>query len=338
MINTKWLKIKIITSPKGIDRVSEIFDEAGLSSLEIEDSEEFAEVLEKTKSQWQWDFIDESLYNEKIKACSVSAYIAKNQDAAHICNIIADMTEKLKESDISKDFGLLEMLITELDEEDWAENWKKYFKPLPVGKNILICPIWEDVPQEYKSRVIFKIDPGMSFGTGSHETTRLCIESLEKQLISCKDADVIDLGCGSGILSIIALLLGAKTAVAVDIDPNCADIAAHNAKINGIDLNRYTVYSGNLLADTKLIERLGKNKYNIILMNIVPDVIIPLLPAAKSLAARGGKIILSGIIGKYVPDIYSALSQNNLKVADEISENDWVCITAVENSAESRAL
>ena len=324
-MSTKWLKIKIITSNKGIERVSEILDEIGLSSLEIEDNEEFVEILEKNKALWQWTYIDEELYQEKIKACSVSVYIAENQNAAAICNIIADKIAELKESDKTKSCGSLEIFMTELDEEDWAENWKKYFKPLPVGKNILICPVWENVPVEYKDRVIFKIDPGMSFGTGSHESTRLCIQSLEKYL--SRDNAVVDLGCGSGILSIIALLLGAKTAYAVDIDENCVSIAENNAKINGVDLKDYTVYAGNLLNDKKLIAALNQNKYDIVLMNIVPDVIIPLLPVAKNMLTENGKAILSGIIERYVADIENAIRQNNLKIVDTISENDWVCIT-----------
>ena len=326
-MNTKWLKIKIITSSKGIEKVSEIFEETGLSSLEIEDSEEFVDILEKNKSKWQWLLVDEQLYQEKIKACSVSVYVPQNQNAKVVCDVIADKITKLKKSDIRGNYGTLEIFTTELDEEDWAENWKKYFKPLPVGKNILICPVWEQVPAEYKDRVIFKIDPGMSFGTGTHETTRLCIESLEKYLSTENNNTVLDLGCGSGILSVIALMLGAKAAYAVDIDENCVPIAKNNAEINGVDLDKYAVYAGNLLSDKKLTAKLSQNKYDIILMNIVPDVIIPLLPVAKNLLAPNGKAILSGIIERYVPDIESAVAENNLKIVDIISENDWVCIT-----------
>ena len=326
-INKKWLKLKIITSNKGIDPVSEILDELGFSALEIEDNEEFVEIFEKNKSQWQWLLIDEALYEEKIKACSVAIYIAANQNAKKTCDIIADKIGKLKESDKSKIYGPLEILTTELDEEDWAENWKKYFKPLPVGKNILICPVWEAVPLEYKDRVIFKIDPGMSFGTGTHETTRLCIESLEKYFAAGNDNIVLDLGCGSGILSIISLLLGAKAAYAVDIDENCVPISKNNASINGVDLKNYSVYAGNILSDKNLIAELSQNKYDIILINIVPDVIIPLLPVAKNLVAPNGKIMLSGIIERYAPDVEKAIAANNLKIVDTISENDWVCIT-----------
>ena len=326
-MNTKWLKIKILTSTKGIERVSSLLDEIGLSSLEIEDNEEFVKILEHTKSIWQWAMIYEALYQEKIKACSVSAYIAQNQNSKAVCNIIADKITELKKSDISKIYGSLDIYITELDEEDWAENWKKYFKPLPVGKNILICPIWEEVPTEYIDRIIFKIDPGMSFGTGSHETTRLCIESLEKYISPEKNNLVLDLGCGSGILSIIALMLGAKAVYAADIDENCVSIAKNNAEINRVDLNKYAVYAGNLLSDKKLTAKLNQNKYDIILMNIVPDVIIPLLPLAKKLLAPNGKAVLSGIIERYVPDIENAITENGLKIIDVISENDWVCIT-----------
>jgi len=309
-----WIKIKISTDKKNLDFVSDIFEQAGISSLEIEDNEEFLEILEQTKAQW--DFVDDSLFEEKSKACSVAGYVADNADGRKTLEFIENTIK-----------GSLDIFIAIINEEDWAESWKKYFKPIPVGKNILICPVWEEIPDEYKSRSVFKIDPGMSFGTGTHETTRLCVAALEKY-IKC-DSLVLDLGCGSGILSIISMILGAKSAIAVDIDENCVRIAEENAKTNNIKIANYKVYAGNLLTDKKLRDKISEKKYqkyNLVLMNIIPDVIIPLLPFVKDLLDDNGSAILSGIISRYLPDIETAVKSCGLQIIEESSENDWQCV------------
>ena len=305
-----WIKIKAAANKKSIERISGIFEKAGISSLEIEDNEEFLEILEQTKAGW--NYIDESLYEEKSKACSVSGYVPNTPAGRKTLEAIQSKTDNL--------------FVSIINEEDWAENWKKYFKPIPVGKNILICPVWEEIPSEYKSRTVFKIDPGMCFGTGTHESTRLCVASLEKY-VNPGDA-VLDLGCGSGILSIIALMLGAKYAAAADIDESSARITGGNAENNGIPPERYRVYTGNLLTDQKLREKISRQKYDVIFINIVPDVIIPLLPFAKELLAEGGAAVLSGIVGRYLPDIEEGLKLCGLKIIEISSENDWQCVVA----------
>ena len=316
-----WIKIKIETAPEGIDIVSAIFEEAGLVSLEIEDSREFLEVLESTKERW--DFVDDALYEEKSKACSVAAYVTDTDTGRYTIDLIKSKVAAAKVSDTDKVYGSLEVCVATIDEEDWAESWKKYYKPIPVGKNILICPLWEAVPKKYNTRTVFKIEPGMSFGTGTHETTRLCIAALERH-IKCGDS-VLDLGCGSGILSIIAALLGAKSAVAADIDENCAKIAEQNAKINEIQ-DKYSVYAGDVLKNGKLQSELKKKKYELVLANIVPNVIIALLPFIKEVLAEGGIAILSGIIGIYLPDVEAAVKSCGFKILEVSEENDWHCV------------
>ena len=322
----EWIKIKINTSKRGLDFVSGIFADCGVLSLEIEDNEEFLQVLEQTRHQW--NYVEDGLYQEKIKACSVSAYLANNKSGKYTLGLIERRINQAKQNDKNKIYGSLEIFTAAVNEQDWAENWKKYFKPIPVGENILICPEWEEVPEEYNSRVIFKIDPGMCFGTGTHETTRLCAASLEKYIKP--GGYILDLGCGSGILSIIALLLGAGFAAAADIDENSARIALDNAKANNINQENYKVYTGDLLKDKKLIEKLGNTAYNIILMNIVPDIIVPLLPVVKNMLAENGVCILSGIIGRYLPEVKSACESAGYKIIDETDENDWLCVV-IEN-------
>ena len=320
-----WLKIRIGVLKPGIDFVSDIFEQAGISSLEIEDNEEFLETLEQTKAGW--NFIEDELFQEKSEACSVSGYVTDNQNGRKTLDFIENEINNYKKNTDINNYGSLDIFVSAINEDDWAHSWKKYFKPIPVGENILICPVWEEIPEEYKSRHIFKIDPGMSFGTGTHETTRLCVAALEKYI---KRGDsVLDIGCGSGILSITAMILGAESAVAVDIDENCVRIAGDNAKTNFITQN-YKVYAGDLLTDKKLREKISKAKYNIILMNIVPGVIIPLLPLVKNLLAQGGTAILSGIIGIYSEDIENAVESYGLKIIGETSENDWRCVIVTE--------
>jgi ribosomal protein L11 methyltransferase len=306
----KWIKIKIETTPERLDEAVHIFGEAGLASLEIEDSREFLEVLEATRGRW--DYVDESLYEEKSKACSVCAYVADNE--AGKCTLDA-IKGRLREG--------FELSVGILDEESWAETWKTYFKPVAVGENILICPVWEAVPDEYKARTVFRIDPGMSFGTGTHETTRLCVAALERHVKP--DDLVLDLGCGSGILSIIACLLGAA-ATAADIDENSTKIARENANINNVPQNKYEVYTGDAITDKKLRAELSKNTYDLVLANIIPEVVIKLLPFIKDVLKKGGAAVLSGIIGQYLPDMEAAAAELGFEIIDITNENDWHCI------------
>ncbi|MCL2158741.1 MAG: 50S ribosomal protein L11 methyltransferase [Oscillospiraceae bacterium] len=315
----EWIKLKIETVPEGISAISDILEECGIFTFEIEDSSEFLDEFEKIKGRW--DFVDEALYEEKSKACSVSAYVANTKAGKATLDAIKS---KIASQKSDSDWVSLEMFVSVMDEEDWANSWKKYFVPLPVGKNILVCPVWEDVPEEHKSRTVFKIDPGMSFGTGTHETTRLCLEALERRI--WRGDTVLDLGCGSGILSIVALLLGARLAVAADIDENCPKIARANAELNGVLPGDYELFSGDVLQSAELQKKLSANKYDIVLANIVPDVIIPLLPFIKSVLSEGGVAILSGIIGRYLTDVKSAACSLGFEILAVTQENDWHCI------------
>lgn len=211
-------------------------------------------------------------------------------------------------------------------EEDWANGWKKYFRPLPVGEKVLICPAWEPVPPEAAGRTVFLVDPGMTFGTGTHESTRLCIRAEAKSLKA--GADVLDVGCGSGILSVIALELGARSALALDIDPNSRRIAHQNAARNGVDDRRYTVLTGDILTDPALRERVQTRRYGLVLSNIVADVILRLAPMVPGLLAPGGTFICSGIIDERAGEVAEGLAKYGLAVRERQQENGWVCLTA----------
>jgi len=216
------------------------------------------------------------------------------------------------------DFGFDVKFSTDtMNEEDWANSWKQYFKPIFVGEKIVICPEWETPPET--DRIIFIINPGMSFGTGSHETTRLCIEQLEKFVI--KDTTVLDLGCGSGILSVIACQLGAKSAVAVDIDPNSAETSMENARKNGISAERYKAFAYDVLDDKPL-----NGKYDIVVANIVSDIIIRLASKARELVAENGVFIAGGIITDRFDEVKSAIENAGFKIKDVKIENDWAVL------------
>ena len=224
-----WLQVTIYTTQEGIEPVCGNLYQLGITGLEIEDEEDFKQFLEENHQYW--DYVDDSLLKEKAKPTCIRAYVSDNASGREMLLAINSAMNALKAYDKDNVFGSLKIETGCLNEEDWANNWKKYFHPIEVGKKILIKPEWEDLSSP-TDRIVFNINPGMTFGTGSHHTTQLCIEEMEDYIDSSKD--ILDLGCGSGILSVISLMLGAKSALAVDIDPNCIDIAYANAKRNNV--------------------------------------------------------------------------------------------------------
>jgi ribosomal protein L11 methyltransferase len=231
----------------------------------------------------------------------------------------------LKETEKEFELGSLEVTMKNIKEEDWANNWKKYFKPFAIGNRIMIKPSWEELTEE-TDKVILKIDPGHIFGTGTHETTQCCIEHIENYV---KEGDkVLDVGCGSGILSIASLLLGARYAAAVDIDPNAIEIVTQNAKMNDMEDDRYDVYAGNILEDEKFISTFGGKTYNVVEANIVADIIIALSPMVPNFIKDNGIFICSGIISERYDDVVAALTANGFKELETKRKKDWVAIAS----------
>jgi ribosomal protein L11 methyltransferase len=309
-----WLQISIETTKYGIDSVCAALTAIGIEGFEIEDKDDFNTFLDENKQYW--DYVDEDLYNERQGPTKVKTYIEEDAKASEILLSINEALEKIK----CEEYGSLSVSIKNLAQEDWENNWRQYFKPLYVGDNIIIKPHWEEV-ENTEGKLVFEIDPGMTFGSGQHETTRMCVEALEKTVT--KGATVADLGCGSGILSVIALLLGAKYAYAVDIDPNCEKIAYENAALNNVTKDVYTVECGNVLSDTKLCERLASEKYDIVVANIVADVIIPLSEKVRSFMKEGGYFITSGIIDFRMEEVKTALEANGFEILEIKHDGDW---------------
>lgn len=319
-----WIEISVTTTSEGIEAVCGNLYQLGITGLQIEDEADFKDFLENNHQFW--DYVDDELIKEKEKATCIKAYVSNNASGNEMLLSIKQAMKALKEYDTDGLFGTLEITLDNLSEEDWANNWKKYFHPMNVGNKILIKPEWEELTEK-TDRIVFNINPGMTFGTGSHYTTQLCIEELESYVN--EEKNVLDLGCGSGILSIISLMLGAGSALAVDIDPNCISIAHQNAERNGVCTDNYEVISGNILDDEELCNYICKNKYDIVLANIVADVIISALPLVRRCIADDGAFITSGIIEDRVRDVKAALSENGFEVLKINQRKDWVSMVAV---------
>ncbi len=327
----EWIQISITTAHDGADALCAALENTGIRGFEIEDPADFTEFMH---DEFPYrDYVDDDLVRKKTSGeVLVKVYISNNEAGHEQLMRVKECLAFLKsieESDGSIKFGTLKLSMQSMNEEDWAENWKQFFHPLKIGKRLLIRPEWEDCENEDR-RVVFTINPGMSFGTGSHATTQLCLEAIEKYT---KSGDtVLDLGCGSGILSIVALLLGASHATALDIDKNAVDIAKRNAKLNGVDLSKYDAYAGNVLNDESLIEKFSAEKYDIVAANIVADVIIGIAPFVGSFVKDGGIFIASGIITERLSEVLSHL-EKSFKIIQISDKNGWASVIATPNEA-----
>ena len=314
----EWIKVTIYTTNEGIDTICDKLYDIGFCNTQIEDESEFNEFLEDNKKYW--DYVDDELIESKKGETRVIIYIESNESAPDQINLIKSTIEPLKSNSA---FGSLNIETDGINEEDWANNWKAFFKPLEIGEKILIQPEWEKFDGE-TDRIVFTVNPGLTFGTGTHNSTKLCIAELEK--IIDKNTNMIDIGCGSGILSIISLLLGAKDAVALDIDPNSVHVAYENAKMNNVDKNIYHVYSGDILTDNELIAKISDKKYDVVVANIVADVIIALLPTVKNIIAENGKFVCSGIINERLADVTDAMKKQNIKINHTVTDGEWSAV------------
>ena len=320
----EWTEVKIYTTTEGIEPVSAMLLETGITGIQVEDDNELKQFL--SESSTYWDYVDEELLNKPIGETKLIIYVSDNPYGSEILMNVRAGLERLKNMDIGIDLGRLAIETTEnLNDEDWLNKWRDFYKPFNVGKRLLIKPVWEEV-ENPEGRVIFNINPGHVFGTGLHQTTQLCMLQLEKYVN--ENSVVADLGCGSGILSIVALLFGAKSAFAVDIDANAIKTAYENADFNGIDRSKYYVTSGNVIDDKKLQDEIGYGKYDIVVANIIADVICAISPLVTKQLKPDGIFISSGIIRERVQDVYDAMDAAGLEVMETNEKDEWVSITS----------
>lgn len=320
----EWIEVFVATSETGIDPVCGFLYECGLTGLMIEDGKDFQEFLENPNRTW--DYIADELVQEKTShETGITFFVRDNligkEQLAGIQSGLIGIKQREKELDL----GALTLHMKNIREEDWANNWKQYFKPFPVGKRLMIKPSWEELT-EPTEKVVLKIDPGHIFGTGTHETTQLCMEHIENYVNGGER--VLDIGCGSGILSVASLLLGAETAYAVDIDPNAVEVAYENADRNEIQRERYHVCSGNLFEDETLDNSYQGNTFDVVEANIVADIIIALCDKVPNYIKPQGIFITSGIIEERLEDVYLALTGHGFKILDTKMKNGWCAIAS----------
>ncbi len=320
-MNLNWIEVKIMTETPALEILCAMLTDLGVKGFVTQDKESFQEFLEN--KQGQWDYIDQDLMGLADCQTSVTFYLPDDAQGAEQMLAVKNLLEQLKIAENAGFFGSLELFTNSVKEDDWANNWKQYFKPLPVGKNLLIKPSWEEIPEEQNQRIILEIDPASSFGTGQHHTTRLCLELLEE--VIQKQDKILDLGCGSGILSIGGILLGAESATAVDIVENSVRTAVENAGKNHIPPEQYRVYCGDICQDSGLREKIGGD-YNLICANIVADVLIAMAGLFRGFLKPDGYLIVSGIISERADEVISVLEQNGF-VKIKMQERDgWAAV------------
>ena len=313
-----WIETDIYTTTAGIEPLTGSLLGMGINGFVIKDSADFDEFL--NDKSINWDYIDDDLMGLKNCETTVTVYLPENAQGLENLEAVKLELKALKQRDTENAFGRLEYDLKNVKEEDWANNWKQYFKPLTVGQKLLIKPSWESVP-ENETRRILEIDPASSFGTGQHNTTQLCLELIEKHL---KEGDtLLDLGCGSGILSIAAVLLGASAVKAVDIDFNSVKIARENAEKNHISVDIYSAYCGNIIEDDNLVSQLGTG-YNIVCANIVADVLIAMSGKFKGFLEKNGILIVSGIIDSRKDEVLDVISSLGFELIEVNEREDWV--------------
>ena len=311
MEDAAWLEITVETSAEELDDLCASLTMNGAAGLVIEDEKDFQSFLEQNRQYW--DYVDEELLERMKGAARVKFYVTDDADG--------EAQRKKWMAGVS-----LPYTAVRLQENDWATSWQKYYKPLAVGEKLYIVPEWlrgEPVPE---GRTPLYLNPGLTFGTGNHASTRLCLEWVEQ--FAGQGTAALDLGCGSGILSIAALLLGCSSAVGVDIDPKAVGVASENAAMNGIGRERYAVMAGDVIGDLSLRRELARNRHGLVMANIVADVSIPLSAHVGELMAPGGVFLCSGIIDTRCEEVRAALERNGLELIGRKDRNGWVAYAA----------
>jgi len=319
-----WTETKIYTSSEGIDILCANLMDIGIKGFAVQDAESFNEFLENKEGKW--DYIDENLLGLADCESCVTVYIPENAQGAETLASLKSMLSDMKKNDSQNIYGRLEIECAGIREEDWANNWKKYFKPFKIGRKLIIKPSWENC-ENPENRIILEIDPASSFGTGQHHTTRLCLELLEKSLVN--NDRILDIGCGSGILSIGALLLGASDAVAVDIEENAVNTALENAGKNHISSEKYHAYCGNIISDSALADKIN-GVYDIITANIVADVLIAMKDFFARYLKNNGILIISGIIEERMKEVTDAVESVGFDVQECNTKDGWAAVKLIK--------
>ncbi|MBQ7693295.1 MAG: 50S ribosomal protein L11 methyltransferase [Oscillospiraceae bacterium] len=300
----RYIEVTLNTPKEELDARCEQMAALGAGGFVIENEDDFRDFLEHNHQYW--DYVDKELADSFTGVSRIKCYLTDDGEGL---SILREFRERWPE-----------LTTAFVEDSDWENNWREYYKPIEVGEKLVVVPEWEEVPDD--GRIPLRLDPGLIFGTGSHATTRMCLAALENY--SGPGVRVLDLGCGSGILGIGALLLGCERCLGVDIDPKAPDVVMSNAALNGIGPARMTARAGDILGDAALRARIGGG-WQLVLANIVADVIIPLSALAGDFLAEGGVFICSGIIENRWPETAAALRANGFEILDHRSEEEWHC-------------
>ncbi len=300
----RYIEVTVNTPGAEIDARCQEMADMGAGGFVIENEEDFKDFLEQNHQYW--DYVDDELENQFAGVSRIKCYLTDDEDGLAVLRRI-----NAAYSDVTTSY---------VEDSDWENNWREYYKPIEVGEKLVVVPEWEEAPQD--GRLQLRLDPGLIFGTGSHATTRMCLAALEK--FSKPGVRVLDLGCGSGILGIGALILGCDSCLGVDIDPKAPDVVMSNAALNDIGANKMTAWAGDIIADGSLRARIGGG-YQLVLANIVADVIIPLSAVVRQFMAPDAVFICSGIIEHRWPETEAALISNGFEILDHKSEEEWHC-------------
>ncbi|SMP39552.1 50S ribosomal protein L11 methyltransferase [Anoxynatronum buryatiense] len=308
----KWIEVSVKTTTAAVEAVANVLYDAGVNGVAIEDPRDL-ELLDRGEDAWE--LVDESLADSYYEGAVVKGYLPDTPESVAQVELIRKAVEYLPSYGL--DIGLGEVVVLSVDEEDWSEEWKKYFKPQKPGSKLVIKPTWESY-EAAGDEVILELDPGMAFGTGTHETTIMCIQELEKTV--GKSTTVLDIGCGSGILAIAAALLGARQAIGVDLDPVAVEVSIRNAVLNQVS-DRVEIRQGNLMD-------VVSERADILVSNIIAEIIVKMCPDIHQYLKPGGIWIASGIINEKVPLVTRAIEEAGLKMISARSLGEWAVITA----------
>ncbi|MDY2613976.1 50S ribosomal protein L11 methyltransferase [Bariatricus sp. SGI.161] len=316
----KWNQFRLTTTTEAEDIVSSMLMDLGIQGVQIEDK---VPLTQGDKEQMFVDILPDM--PEDDGKAYLTFYLDEDEDTG---TILMQVRRELEEMRSYLDVGECTIEESQTEDVDWVNNWKKYFHQFYID-DILVIPSWENVEPKDQDKMIIHIDPGTAFGTGMHETTQLCIRQLKKYVT--EDTEILDVGCGSGILGMLALKFGAKHSVGTDLDPCAIDATHENMEVNGIRKDQYEVMIGNIIDDKEVQDKVGYEKYDIVVANILADVLIPLTPVILHQLKAGGIYITSGIIDVKEEVVVEAVKASGLEVLEVNHQGEWVSVTARKN-------
>ena len=319
----QWLELTIESASEGIDLLEAALTLNGFDSFIIDDEAEFHTFLETNRDYW--DIVDEDLEKSLDGVSRIRLYLEDKADAMEEIARLRALLRELPQQFPDAKLGTLAVSMANVKDEDWENNWKQYYQPIPIGQRLLVVPKWMQ-PDPGEERIPVFLDPGMIFGTGAHASTQMCMLRLEELIRGGEE--VLDLGSGSGVLSITALRLGAAHATGVDVDPKAEDIARENAAINGLGADRFTAVTGNVIAGQDALETLFSKTYDVVCMNIFADVIIPMAAVLPRFMTGKTRVICSGVLENRYEEVRTAIEKAGLRITSLQTLNDWCCFTA----------